>query len=102
MTAGTVVALLLAAVAAAFVLAPLFRKHGAVEERRAAALSEEEDLTSQRTMAIAALRDLEDDRATGKIGDKDYDELKARLTARAALVMKRLDDLSSRKTAGRR
>ena len=100
MTAGTLLALLLAAAAAAFVLAPLFRKSAAVEERRALALSEEEELISQREMAMAALKDLEDDRATGKIGDQDYEDFKARLTARAVLILKRQDEVAARKGSG--
>ena len=93
MTAGTVLALLLGAAAAAFVLAPLFRKDAGAEERRASAAGEEEDLLSQREMALAALRDLEDDRATGKIGPQDYDESRATLLARAVEILKRLDAL---------
>jgi hypothetical protein len=45
-------------------------------------------------MALAALRDLEEDRATGKIGDADYDDLKARLSNRAVAVLKRLDEIA--------
>ena len=45
-------------------------------------------------MAIAALRDLEDDRQTGKIGDADYAALKSKLEARAVSLMKSLDDLA--------
>ena len=97
MTLGTLLALILAAVAVAFVLAPLFRPDAAHEERRTARLSEEEDLLSQREMATAALRDLEDDRGTGKIGDQDYVSAKAELTARAVGLMKRLDEIESRR-----
>jgi hypothetical protein len=84
----------LACAAAAFVLAPLFRADAAQSERVASKLSEEQDLNSQREMALAALRDLEEDRATGKIGDADYDDLKARLSNRAVAVLKRLDEIS--------
>jgi cytochrome c-type biogenesis protein CcmH/NrfG len=92
MTAWFAVALL-ALGAAAYVLAPLFRPGAAEAERTARVLSEEQDLESQREMALSALRDLEDDRATGKIGDHDYDDLKARLSSRAVDVLKRLDAL---------
>lgn len=85
----------LAAASAAFVLAPLFRADAAQSERVARSLSEEQDLSSQREMALAALRDLEDDRATGKIGDADYADLKARLSASAVAVMKRLDAIAA-------
>lgn len=84
---------LLAATAAAWVLAPLFRHDAATAERVATELSEAQDLESQREMALAALRDLEDDRATGKIGDADYDDLRSRLTARAVEILRRIDAL---------
>ena len=92
MTAWIAVALL-AVGACAYVLAPLFRPGADEAEKAARHLSEEQDLESQREMALAALRDLEDDRATGKIGDADYDDLKARLSARAVDILKRLDAL---------
>ena len=97
MTLGTLLALLLAVVAIAFILAPLFRADAAHEERLTARLSEEEDLLTQREMATSSLRDLEDDRATGKIGDQDYAAAKAELTSRAVGLMKRLDEIDSRK-----
>lgn len=84
---------MLASAVGAFVLAPLFRPDAAEAERVAGRLSEAQDLQSQREMALAALRDLEDDRQTGKIGDADYAELKARLSARAVDVLERLDRL---------
>lgn len=97
MTQGALVSALLAVVALAFVLAPLFRRDAAVEERRARNLSEEEGLASEREMAVAALRDLEDDRATGKIGEQDYLEAKERLTARAIVLMRKLDELAEKR-----
>jgi hypothetical protein len=87
------VAILLGLTAAAFVLAPLFRKDAAEAERVASALSEAEEMNSQREMALTALRDLEEDRATGKIDDRDYAEMKARLEGRAVEILKRLDAL---------
>ncbi len=96
MTLGTFLALLLVTAAAAFVLAPLFRADAAQEERRSAKVSDEQDLFSQREMAMAALKDLEDDRATGKIDMADYEDGKARLTSRAAAVLKRLDEIAER------
>ena len=95
MTVGTLLALLLATGAIAFILAPLFRGDAAQQERRTGLLSEEEDLVSQRDMATSALRDLEDDRATGKIGDQDYAASKTELTARAVALMKRLDEIEA-------
>lgn len=85
----------LAAAAAAFVIAPLFRPGAAEAERVARSLSEAQDLDSQREMALAALRDLEDDHATGKIGESDYLELKGRLSARAVDILRRIDELEA-------
>ena len=85
--------LLLAVAVMAFVLAPLFRREAEEEERRASAADEMQELHSRREMALSALKDLEDDRATGKIGDEDYQDLKTKLTLQAVGLMKRLDGL---------
>jgi hypothetical protein len=52
-------------------------------------------------MAMGALRDLEDDRATGKVGEEDYQSVKAELTAQAVDLLRRLDDIEARKAAPR-
>ena len=88
----------LALFVAAVVLAPLFRPDAQEAERVSNALSTEQDLHTRHAMALAALRDLEDDRQTGKIGDADYAALRAKLEARAIELMKSLDGLA----AGRR
>ncbi len=90
MTTGTLLAVLLAAAAVAFVVAPLFRRDS-TEDRAAVANTELQELHSRHDMALAALKDLEDDRQTGKVDDSDYDELKAKLTAQAVEAMKQLD-----------
>jgi cell division protein FtsB len=83
----------LALFTAGWVLAPLLRADAAVAERVAAKVSEAEELQSQREMALAALKDLEDDRATGKIGEADYVDLKTRLSARAVEILQRMEAL---------
>lgn len=88
-----IVVVALALGVAAFVIAPLLRADAAEAERVASNLSEEQDLASQQDMALSALRDLEEDRATGKVGDADYDDLNARLSHRAVAIMKRLDEI---------
>jgi hypothetical protein len=85
----------LALVVAIVVLAPLFRPGALEAERVSGLLSKEQDLDTRRAMALAALRDLEDDRQTGKIGDADYAALKAKLEARAVELMKSLDALAA-------
>jgi cell division protein FtsB len=93
MTAGVVLSLLVAAAVIAFVAAPLLRSDAARAERVAAALDEAAELRSRREMLLASLKDLEDDRATDKIDEKDFAELNARLTGKAVELMKRLDEL---------
>jgi hypothetical protein len=92
MSLGALFSAVLAAGTAAFVLAPLLRKDAAREETVAAIESEARDLRSRHEMALSALRDLEDDRETGKIGEADYAELRARLTAQAVEILKKLDE----------
>jgi len=87
----------LAIVVAVIVLAPLFRPDAQEAERVSMALSTEQDLSTRHAMALAALRDLEDDRQTGKIGDADYAALRAKLESRAVELMKSLDGLAAQR-----
>ena len=87
----------LALTVAVVVLAPLFRPDAQEAERVSNALSAEQDLSTRHAMALGALRDLEDDRATGKIGDADYTELRAKLETRAVELMKSLDGLAAQR-----
>ena len=89
---GAAVAVLLAAAAAVWIVAPLFRADAAQAERASNLLSQLADLQSERERALSALRDLEDDRATGKISGEDYALLQARFTERAVAVLKELDE----------
>jgi len=79
-----VIGTLLAVGALAYVLFPLLvgsvpvpRQHASAA--RAAAPEHE---------AVAALREIEFDRATGKLSDADYDELKTRYTERALTALR--------------
>ncbi|HEX6059404.1 MAG TPA: c-type cytochrome biogenesis protein CcmI [Gemmatimonadaceae bacterium] len=78
---------LIAVGALAFVLAPLFREeHAAPAEpafRRAARTADEDGES-----AVEVLREIEFDRATGKLSDEDYAELKADYTRRALAAMR--------------
>jgi hypothetical protein len=79
---GTVIALL----AVAFVLLPLFRDDTAAP----AQLREPGSVQGGEagTDAVGALREIEFDRATGKLSDSDYDALKARYTGEALESMR--------------
>ena len=77
---------LLAVGALAFVLYPLFAgvlapAYRAPETATQAANSAEQD-------AVVALREIEFDRATGKLSDSDYGELKSRYTENALAAMR--------------
>ena len=81
---------LLAIGALVFVLAPLFREDGpaapsAPRPRAGDAADAADD------GAIEALREIEFDRATGKLSDDDYAELKAQYTRRALEAMRARD-----------
>jgi len=89
------IVVLLAATVAFVVLAPLFHPGALAAERVSRQLSTEQDLHTRHVMAMAALRDLEDDRQTGKIGDADYAALKGKLEARAIELMKSLDAIAA-------
>lgn len=57
-----------------------------LSERTRAALEREKMLT------LRSIKELEFDRAMGKISEKDFDEIAARLRARAIALMKELDE----------
>jgi hypothetical protein len=80
-----VVGTLLAIGAMAFVLAPLFREPALIPApaRRPAA-----DAGARERAAVDALREIEFDRATGKLADGDYAALKARYTAEAVAALR--------------
>ena len=86
-----VVGTLLAVAALAFVLAPLFRSSRPSTPPRAPG---REPSAAPTERAVAALREIEFDHATGKLSESDYAELKATYTARAIAAM-RADDAAT-------
>ncbi len=76
-----------------FVAAPLLRSDAAESERVVSAESEAVELQSRHAMLLASLADLEEDRATGKLDDEDYDELHELLTVQAVDILKKIDAL---------
>lgn len=99
MTLGLWISVLLAAGLVVFIAAPLFRREGPTSAAAEADLSSARELQSQQEMLLSSLKDLEDDRATDKIGEEDYAELHARLSAEAIDVMRRLDEDEARRVA---
>ena len=84
-----IVGTLLAVLAVAYVLYPLLFSSASPTHRpvglpRVAPVADED--------AIVALREIEFDRATGKLSDTDYAELKSRYTARALAAMRARGD----------
>ena len=72
----------LASPAALLVDAPLTDRHRAALER-------------DKQLTLRALKDLEFDRAMGKLSQRDFDEMGARLRQRAMTLMKQLDEGAS-------
>ena len=91
MIGGTLLAAVLGIVALAFVLAPLFRGATDRVEQQTESLSELRELHAKQQMLLASLKDLEDDHATDKVSEEDYNELRSRLSAEAIEVMRALD-----------
>ncbi len=83
MTVALVLGALLAVGTLAVVLYPIF--YGV----SSAPTSVPSPRQSEREAAVAALREIEFDRATGKLSDDDYSELKSRYTGEAVLAMRR-------------
>lgn len=81
----------LAAGAMLFVLRPILRPVWAAALEAGAADDGEDyfEDVSPTAVALGALKEIEFDRATGKLSDADYDLLKAQYTAQAVAVMRR-------------
>ena len=80
-----VLGILLAAGGVYFVLRPILAPHAGDDVRAGDAdesLDPEDDL-SRRAVALRALKEIEFDRATGKLADADYDSLKQKYTTEA-------------------
>ena len=81
---GTAIAL----VAVAFVLLPLFVGEAPPAN---APLHPQAPQSEGSSDAVVALREIEFDRATGKLSDSDYDALKARYTGEAIAAMRSVE-----------
>ncbi|MDX1567628.1 MAG: zinc ribbon domain-containing protein [Longimicrobiales bacterium] len=90
---------LLAAGVVLYVLLPLVRGIEAPLERSAEEYSEDQ---FRKQVALAALRDVEYDFATGKMDEEDYRELKAELSAEALRILETLRDEEEKAAAGER
>jgi Double zinc ribbon len=87
-----IVGILLAAGATYYVLLPILRPDPQVPSGKLQASIDEgddpDDDWSPQTVALRALKEIEFDRATGKLADADYEALKAKYTAEALAAMR--------------
>jgi uncharacterized OB-fold protein len=84
-----IVGILLAAGATYFVLLPILRP--SLEPESTDPIDEGDDPAedmSPQAVALRALKEIEFDRATGKLSDSDYEQLKAEYTAEALAAMR--------------
>ena len=80
---------MLAAAATYFVLLPILRPSSAVNVSTSSDEGEDpDDDLSPQTVALRALKEIEFDRATGKLSDTDYQQLKAKYTELALAAMR--------------
>ena len=89
MTFALVLGTVLAVAALAFVLYPLFFGSATVRQLPPSARPARDGQLADEETAVAALREIEFDRATGKLSDADYAELKTRYTRQALAAMRR-------------
>jgi hypothetical protein len=86
---------LIAVAAVVLVALPFLRQPGVEDDRLDAPTEAEEErlqLLDERDRALAALKELEFDHRTGKIGDEDYRALVGPLRRAAAQALRSLDD----------
>ena len=73
-------------------LDPIFRRTGACRSEHTGTAADEgedpDDDLSPQAVALRALKEIEFDRATGKLSDDDYETLKARYTAEALAALR--------------
>jgi hypothetical protein len=82
-----VIAVILAGAAIYFVLQPVFGPPRQVQGEDDSGIDPDDDL-SPRAVALRALKEIEFDRATGKLTDADYDALRRRYTAEAVQALR--------------
>ena len=99
-----ILGVLLAAGATYFVLLPILRPpvESASDAERGGEGEEPADDMSPQTVALRALKEIEFDRATGKLSDSDYEQLKAKYTAEALAALRGDEGRETRDGATRR
>ena len=90
-TLGIVLGAVLAAAAIMLVALPFLREPAAADDTLVTPDAERMQLVEERDRALAALKELEFDHRTRKIGDSDYRELVSPLRQEAAAALRALD-----------
>jgi len=85
------VGVLVALAAVALVLEPIVRPRRAAQPDALSFEPEEDPLGHRKDLALAALKEIEFDRATGKLDDADYERMKARYTTEALAAIRDAD-----------
>lgn len=85
------VGIVVALVAVALVLDPIVRPPRAGRPDALSFEADEDPLGHRKDLALAALKEIEFDRATGKLDDADYERMKARYTAEALEAIRDVD-----------
>jgi hypothetical protein len=88
--AALIIGVLVALAAVALVLDPLVRPY-AIRPEPPSSEPEDDPLEQRKELALAALKEIEFDRATGKLDDADYERMKARYTAEALEAIREAD-----------
>lgn len=102
---GILLGVLLALIAAFIVLQPLLHAASGRAIEEAVPLfsdSDDEDdpAMARRDRALAALKEIDFDKATGKLSDEDYEQLKARFSKEAVDAIKAADAAAMPASAG--
>jgi len=85
------IGVLVALAAVALVLEPIVRPPRAAQPDALSFEPDEDPLGHRKDLALAALKEIEFDRATGKLDDADYERMKARYTAEALQAIRDVD-----------
>ena len=85
-----IIGVLVALAAVALVLDPLVRPY-AIRPEPPSSEPEDDPVEQRKDLALAALKEIEFDRATGKLDDADYERMKAKYTAEALEAIREVD-----------
>lgn len=85
-----IIGVLVALAAVALVLDPLVRPY-AIRPEPPSSEPEDDPVEQRKELALAALKEIEFDRAMGKLDDADYERMKAKYTAEALAAIREAD-----------